>query len=106
MGDEMTDYLISQEDSEAIQAAGRAWRKTLTSPSEIRLCDAWYGFKGDNMEISADFQGKIRRIGNQYILQLGCKEFICQTLNDVGKKVTLVLAEAYEEKDENGVTPV
>ena len=55
--------------------------------------------KENNMNISADFEGKIKRIGNQFLLKLGCQEYICQTLSDVGKKITAVLTEEYKKRD-------
>ena len=55
--------------------------------------------KENNMNISADFEGKIKRIGKQFLLQLGCQEFICQTLTIVGYKITDVLTEEYKKKD-------
>lgn len=51
------------------------------------------------MEISADYEGKIKRIGKQFLLQLGCQEFICQNLNAVGSKVTEVLTAEYKKRD-------
>jgi hypothetical protein len=57
----------------------------------------------NNMEqqitMMADFGGQIKRIGNQFLLKLGCQEYICQTLADVGKKITAVLTEEYKKKD-------
>ena len=55
--------------------------------------------KENTMNISADYEGKIKRIGNQFLLKLGCQEFICQTLSDVGKKITAVLTEEYKKRD-------
>ena len=52
-----------------------------------------------NMNLTADYEGKIKRIGNQFLLKLGCQEFICQTLSDVGKKITAVLTEEYKKRD-------
>ena len=57
------------------------------------------GKKGEEMNISADFEGRIKRIGNQFLLQLGCKEFICQDLKAVGTKIVAVLSEEYKKID-------
>jgi hypothetical protein len=49
------------------------------------------------MNIRADFEGKIKRIGSQFLLQLGCQEYICQDLKAVGKMIETVLAAEYKK---------
>jgi len=65
----------------------------------IYMDNPWEMSKEMSMNLTADYEGKIKRIGNQFLLKLGCQEFICQTLSDVGKKITAVLYEEYKQKD-------
>ena len=70
------------------------------------VSDAWAGVslssltqKENNMSINADFEGKIKRIGKQFLLQLGCEEFICQNLSAVGSKIIEALTAEYKKRD-------
>lgn len=82
-------------------------RETFTTEWTAMLDDGrWSGIhpanralKENNMNISADYEGKIKRIGNQFLLKLGCMEFICQNTKAVGAKVAEVLAEEYKKRD-------
>jgi hypothetical protein len=51
------------------------------------------------MCIHHDFEGKVKRIGMHYLLKLGCKEFICSNVAEVGLIVTQELGKLYEKID-------
>lgn len=53
----------------------------------------------DLMGIHQDFEGKVKRIGMHYLLKLGCEEFICSNVAEIGLIVTQELGKHYERMD-------
>jgi len=66
-----------------------------------RLNEFFGEHKENKMEflVRPDFAGCIRKIGDHFLIMIGCEEVIADDIKSAGKAIAKILEKAYKEKE-------